>query len=913
MSRKNFCIIDGFSYLYRSFFGLPRMTSRDGLPTNAIYGFSRLILKLKKELDPDMFAVAWDAVDGGEERTAALLDYKANRDPMPEDLGIQLPYVKELLNAYQIPCIELPGIEADDVIGTLSRLWEKKEHDIYIVSTDKDLMQLVDDHVWIYDTMKDVKYDREKVYAKMGVYPEQIADLLGLMGDASDNIPGVKGVGPKTAQKLLADFQNMEGVYANLANITGRTKDLLIEHRDVAVISKKLATLMTDLTLPEMDLDFRQPDWDKLEAFCTRVSFTKLMAETATHFGGASKTTAHVAKPTTSSKHAFEIVQDEEALRTLIKNMTKAGMCALDTETTSLDSYACDLVGMSFAYDAEHSFYIPLKHVTPERQLDTQLALTLLRPLFEDAKIKKIGHNIKFDMIVISRAYDRCFPKDSLFDASNISSLHWGGIFADTMIASYLLDPNTRKHGLKELSQDFLSVHMPTYEETAGEYKDFSFVPLADAARYASLDAHATWRLYTLLSERLHEAELYELFATVEMPLLSVLFIMEYHGVLIDEAWFQELKDKFQHELAQLEKKIYQESGEEFLISSTQQLSRILFEKMGIPPLKKTKTGFSTDSEVLEELKEKYEIAAHLVEYRTLNKLLGTYVLVLPNLRKEFSGRIHTSFNQTIAATGRLSSTDPNLQNIPIRTEWGRELRRGFIAQKGYFLMSADYSQIELRLLAHFSQDPVLIDWFTHELDVHTMTATQIFHVTESEVSPEMRRKAKIVNFGLIYGMTPFGLAKSLGISQGEARSYIDAYFERFPNVQTYFDSVVEHAKEVGYVSTLFGRKRQIVDINSRNPAVFSHARREAINTPLQGSNADIIKKAMIDIDLELKRRGLVSALILQVHDELVLEVLESELDEVKELVKSHMEGAVSLSVPLTVEVGVGLNWLQAH
>lgn len=881
-------IIDGNSYIYRAYYAVRGLTNSSGLPTNAVFGFANMLLKVIKEKSPDLLALVFDP-KGPTRRHLEFKEYKAHRPPMPKDLVPQIPYIHKLVEAFRIPVFVQEGQEADDVIATLAFKAEKEGMDITIVTGDKDILQLVGPHIKVYDTLKDKVYERADVEERFGVPPDRVIEIMGLMGDAADNIPGVPGIGEKTAQVLIKQYGTIESVLAHALEITKpKLRQSLLEFAHLARLSRELAVLRADLPLDINydDLKLKSPDNAALLRMLKELEFTTLLKYVTQEPGREAE---------------YATVLEEAELQDLVKILSSAEEFCFDTETTSVDPMRAELVGMSFALKPYYAYYLPLGHVCSgvQQQITLDRALSLLKPVMENPGVKKIGQNIKYDLLVLG---------------------HYGisvkGIAFDTMIASYLLNPGKTSHGLDAIALEYLNYKTITYAEVAGTGKKqicFSAVDIATATRYSGEDADITLRLKQTLAPLLAAQNFEKLFRDMEMPLMEVLADMERTGVKIDAEFLKNMSVKLGNEIVGIEKTIYELAGAEFNINSPKQLADILFVKLQLTPLKKTKTGFSTNVDVLEELASVHPLPAEILKYRTLAKLKSTYIDALPEMINPRTGRLHTSLNQTVTATGRLSSSDPNLQNIPIRTEVGREIRQAFIAERGSSLISADYSQIELRVLAHMSEDQGLIRTFQLDEDVHTRTASEIFSLSPDEITPEMRRKAKAVNFGIIYGISAFGLAQDIGVSNNEAKRYIDSYFARYPQVRAFINQTIETAKTNGYVTTLFGRRRFIPELASSVVAVRNFGERMAVNTPIQGTAADLIKLAMINIQRRLAREDIRAKMILQVHDELVFEVPDQEIDTMKELARREMEGVLKLAVPIKVDVGIGKNWDEAH
>jgi DNA polymerase-1 len=865
-------LIDGSAYIYRAFHALRGLSNSKGMPTNAVFGFTRMLIKLMQERAPQYVAMFFDA-KGPTFRHQLYAPYKANRPAMPEELSIQIPYIKKVTAGFNMPVIEIAGYEADDLIGTYARLAESAGLDVIMVTGDKDFMQLVTDRVTIWDPMKDVAIDKDSIARDYHLEPAQMIDMMGFCGDSSDNVPGVPGIGPKTALALIQQFGSMQAVYDRIDEISARKqREKLLAHKEQALLSRRLVTI--DLQAPVhfelSQFPVQPPDPKALSDLFQELEFRQLQQEFQL---------ARVAAPT-----HYHTILELSALDALVEDLGRSRCFALDTETTSQYPMQADLVGISVCMEPHTAYYIPCAHryVGAPRQLSREIVLSRLAPVLADASIAKVGQNIKYDWTVLRR-----------------HGVDLVGFSFDTMLASYLLNPSKRAHNLDQIALDFLNHKNITFEEVAGKGKSaltFDRVTLDKASPYACEDADIALQAYRALRPQLEELGLMPLFEKVEMPLVPVLMEMEMTGVRLDREKLVELSKFLLHQLQRLEDEICGLAGERFNLQSSQQLGRILFEKLKLPCSKKTKkkTGYSTDVEVLTRLAEQHELPVLLLRHRSLAKLKSTYVDALLDQLDSNTGRIHTSFNQTVAATGRLSSSDPNLQNIPIRTEEGREIRKAFIARPGWYLLSADYSQIELRILAHYADDQILIESFAHDEDIHVRTASEVFQVPLEQVPAELRRQAKVINFGIIYGMSAYGLARELGISPKMAQVYIDHYFERYNGVRA-------------------GRLRLLPDINSRNPTVRQFAERTAINTPIQGTAADLIKVAMIRAAAVLKEHRLETAMLLSVHDEIVFEVPEQELPTIRRLVPATMQNVWALKVPLKVNVAWGSNWAEAH
>lgn len=904
--KKKIYLIDGHSYAYRAFHAIRELTDSSGLALNAVYGFTRMLLKFIKDEKPDYIAVAFDS-PGETFRHKMYGQYKANRAEQPEEMRHQIPLIKEVVDAFNIPMFELQGYEADDVLATLAKEAESKGMEAIIITADKDMLQLVSDNVKVLNPHKDnFLYDAEAVKGRFGVGPEKMRDLLAMAGDSIDNVPGVPGVGPKTAAQLLNDYGTLENVFEHVDEIKGeKRQETLRQNKEIAFVSRDLVTITTDVPL-DIDVEackVREYDTEKLINLFKRLEFRSLINE--------------VAEVQEATDAVYTIVNEKAELDKLIDRMKHSGCFTVDFETTSQDPMKANLVGISIAIEPESAFYIPVGHTVgassssekksdelfdqaPLKQLGLRLVLSSLKPLFEDESAKKNGQNIKYETVVLARY-----------------GIDLRGTEFDTMVASYLLNPSKLAHNLDQLALEFLNYRKIPLEKLIGKgaaQTTMDKVSVQEVAKYSCEDADMTLRLKNIMEPLLKEKDLYELFEKVEIPLVKVLAKMELIGVKVDVDVFRGLSSELEKQLEQLEQQIYQLVGRQFNINSTQQLGKILFEDMKLPSGKRTKTGYSTDVDVLEKLAAKHEFPRKVLEYRTLSKLKSTYIDALPSLINPETGRIHTSFNQTVTATGRLSSSDPNLQNIPIRSEIGREIRRAFIpSDERSAIMSADYSQIELRILAHLSRDEELCRAFKEGVDIHDQTSSKIFQVSLDRVTSDMRRKAKVANYGILYGISAPKLAADLGIQPEEARGFIDNYFKIFPKVKQYIDTIIEEARRVGYVTTIMNRRRYIPDINSQNFGVRRFAERTAINTPIQGSAADLIKIAMIEIDRRMASLRLRSKMILQVHDELVFDVPLEEVDSMKEMVKTIMETAYPMSVPIVVDVRTGRNWLEAH
>ena len=889
-------LIDGTSYIFRAYYAIRQyLSTKAGLPTNAILGFANMLIKLLEEERPEHLAIAFDP-PGPSFRVDLYPEYKAHRPDPPDDLVPQFEWIFRLVEAFRIPQLVVPGYEADDALATAARWAEAQGLAVTIIGGDKDLFQLVSDRVEVYDTLKNVRYGPAEVEAKMGVAPQRIVEFLGLMGDSVDNIPGVPGVGAKTAAKLLGQFGSLEAVLAGAAEVSGaKLRENLDHYADQARLSAELCRLKDDVPL-KLDialLERQEPDWPTLTALLKELEFSSLIKR-LTPSEGAQPEGAFL-------PGAYRAVVDWEDFASVLDSLKRAGRFALDVETTSLDPMRAEVVGLALAWTEGEAVYVPVAHTGLEapNQLERSDVLNAVGPLLADPALKKVGQNIKYDWVVLANA-----------------GVELKGVAFDTMVASYVLNPSRRQHNLAGLALEHFNYTMTTYEDVAGKgAKQVSFdqVPIEAATAYACEDADYTLRLADELSAEVESAAMAPLLYELEMPLIEVLVAMERWGVKIDASVLREFSKELEGQIEALATRIYTLAGEEFNIKSPVQLRAILFERLGLPVLKRTKTGPSTDHEVLEQLALQHDLPAEVVNYRALSKLKSTYVDALPALIHPATGRIHTSFNQTVTATGRLSSSDPNLQNIPVRSEVGRRIRQAFVAEEGRRLLSCDYNQIELRILAHLSKDTVLLEAFAAGEDIHNRTASEVFGVGPADVTPDQRRVAKVVNFGIIYGLSPFGLARDLKVSREEAREYIDGYFARYALVKDYIEATKAEAHERGYVTTVLGRRRYLPELASADRVTKEMAERVAVNTPIQGSAADLIKRAMVEIYGEIVERGLEAKMILQVHDELLFEVPDDEADEVENLVVDKMVGVVELDVPITVDAKWGKSWSDAH
>ena len=882
-------LVDGSAYIYRAYHAIRPLSNSSGLPTHAVYGFTTILRRIIREKKPECLAVAWDT-RGPVFRHKLYPEYKANRPPMPDDLVPQIPYIHKIVDAYNILSMEHEDKEADDLIAAAVRCLAGAGCRVVIVSGDKDLLQLVAKNVTLWDPMNDKLMDEEKVLEKYGVRPVQLLDYLALTGDSADNIPGVPGIGPKTAQKLISAYGSLEGLYAAVDELkASKMKQRLLEHRDDAFLSRDLVRLCdtVEVVCDPQAYVVREPDNEKLRSLLTELEFSSLMAA-----------------DTSGQKVAtdgFSLVRTAGELDRMVRALAGGKYLVVDTETDSLESRRANLVGISLCCRRENAWYIPLAHCDTEGmriagQLELDDVLAALAPLFEDQSLPKIGHNLKYDWTIFAN------PKNG--------GIVLQGPFYDTMVGAWLLEPGRRSYKLDDLCRE-LNIEMTSFAEVTGGGKGdgvFCTVPLEEAGNYSCEDVYGALSLFLHQEPRLKDLGLWKLFAEVEGPLIPVLARMERTGILVDQNVLAHLAEEFHGRLQELEERIYQCAGRPFNINSPKQLAEILFDELGLPKGRKTKSGYSTDVKVLERLSAKHELPDLILQYRNLAKLTSTYIEKLARLAKKDKGRIHSSFNQCGTATGRLSSSKPNLQNIPIRTPEGRRIRQAFIAPEGSLLLSGDYSQIDLRVLAHFSGDEALVEAFQSGADIHRKTAAEIFHVAPQLITKEMRRVAKTINFGIVYGMSSFGLATQLKVSRKEAQSFIDQYFTVYAGVKRYMETIVAQAEKDGYVTTLLGRRRELPDIHSRNRTRREFARRTAINTPVQGTAADIIKLAMLEVDRVLVEKNLRGHMILQIHDELVLEVPEGELEKSSSLLKKAMENVMELSVPLVVNLQVGQN-----
>jgi DNA polymerase I len=887
---KEVYLIDGSAYIYRAYHAISPLSTSGGLPTHAVFGFINIVHRLLREKEPQYIAVAFDS-RGPVFRNRMYEQYKANRPPMPDDLAVQIPYIKSFVTACNIPLFEKKDVEADDIIASASRLLSEQGYRIIIVSSDKDLLQLVDGQVVMWDPMRDKIYDSEEVLKKYNVGPERLLDLFALIGDSSDNVPGVAGIGPKTAEKLINEHGSLDQVYAHLDSMkASKMKERLRESRDSAYLSRQLISLKTDVELPATIEGYRlrPADEGQLQDLYRKLEFTRFL-----------KDTDNLKEVEKVSTKGFRLVRTEKQLQELTASLATASILVVDTETTSLDTRAAELVGLSLCTGLERSWYIPIGHrlangEIADRQLDLQTVTSALGPFLQSESLPKLGHNLKYDFAVLQK---NC-------------GLRLLGPLLDTMIAAYLLDPTRRSLKLDDLCREH-DLHMTPFSTVVGDDKRedaFAYVDIQAACNYSCEDVYGACHLWRQFEPRLVELDLMRLFSDVEMPLVPILADMECAGIRIDPDILARLSREFSDKLTGLEQEIYEIAGGAFNIQSPKQLGRILFDQMRLPYGRKTKTGYSTDMKVLEKLALRHELPAKIIDYRTLAKLLSTYVEKLAGLMDKTTGRVYTSFNQTVTATGRLSSSNPNLQNIPIRSEDGNRIRQAFIPAEHHVFLSADYSQIDLRVLAHYSEDPILIQAFRNGEDIHARTAAEIFSVSPLLITSEMRRVAKSINFGIVYGMSSFGLSEQLGIGRKEAHTFIERYFRLYRGVKTFMNDVIDQARKQGFVTTLLHRRRDVPDITSKNKTRREFAERIALNTPIQGTAADIIKLAMLAVAKVLASEGLDARLLLQIHDELVFEVPEAQVETTRKVVREAMESVLPLVVPLTVNLEEGRN-----
>ena len=919
---KNLYLLDAYALIFRAYYAFirnPRVNSK-GLNTSAIFGFTNSLLEILQKENPSHIAVVFDP-EGPTFRNEMYEAYKATRESTPEDIKKAVPYIKQILEALNVNTIQVDGYEADDVIGTLSREASQAGFKTFMVTPDKDYAQLVNENAFMYKPKSGggeiERWGVKEIQKKFSVeQPQQVIDLLALWGDTADNIPGCPGIGEKRARTIIEKYGSVENIYNHIDEFSGKQKENLINYKDQVELSKKLVTIETHVPIEfdEQMFIHEAPDLEKLQPVFEELEFRNLWEKIA---GSGKKKESNVqgslfdneepqsVSPSRSTKktlqdieHHYYLVNSQHSIDALAADLSVCKEFCVDTETSGLNVWKDEMVGMSFSFKKGEAYYVPV----PKDKEEAKNIVQRFENVLTDPQILKIGQNVKFDYLMFKRY-----------------GVEMEGPFFDTMVAHHLVQPGL-KHNMDFLAETYLDYTPVPIEnligakgKNQGSMRDIDF---ETATEYAGEDADITYQLKEPLRKELAEYGVTDLFSDVEMPLLKVLAEMEYTGVAIDKEALDGYAEKLKERINALEKQIMEEAGTEFNVASPRQVGEVLFEKLKIDDkAKKTKSGqYSTNEEVLQKLRDRHSIVEHILDHRGLKKLLNTYVEALPKLINQDTGRLHTSFNQTVVVTGRLSSSNPNLQNIPIREEEGREMRKAFVVTGPDFVfLSGDYSQVELRLMAHLSEDPHLMEAFNHGEDIHAATASKIFNVSQEEVTSDMRRKAKTANFGIIYGISPFGLSERLNIPRGEAKEIIDGYFESFPGVKAYMDKVITKAREQGYVETMFGRRRYLPDINSRNSVVRGVAERNAINAPIQGAAADIIKKAMVAVDHAFRTNELQSKMVLQVHDELNFEVFQNELEQVKEIVKKEMESAISLKVPLEVELGVGQNWLEAH
>ncbi len=943
-TQKRLFLLDAYALIFRGYYALiknPRINSK-GMDTSAIMGFMNSLFDVIKREKPDHLAVCFDK-DGSTERVEMFADYKAHRDETPDAIRTAIPWIQNILKAMHIPCIELSGLEADDIIGTLAKQAEKEDYKVFMVTPDKDFAQLVSENIFMYRPARMGNgieiWGIPEVQKRFGVErPEQVIDYLGMMGDASDNIPGLPGVGDKTAKKFIKQFGTMEGLLENTDQLKGKMREKVEESAELGRLSKKLATIIIDcdVTFDAEDYELSKPDSEKVQELFEELEFRRLKDQFIKIFSGEDDTTQAQVSSTPTAKaqakeagggqfslfgadpgdpgetikdynsrktikevsHSYQSVAPGMAMELFLKNLMKQTSVCFDTETTGLDPLSADLVGIAFSWEATKGFYLPF----PEKKEEAQELIEQLRPFFESETIEKVGQNLKYDIKVL--------------DKYNVKVK---GRFFDTMLAHYLINPDMR-HNMDVLAETYLNYTPVSITELIGKkgknQLNMRDVPLEKQTEYAVEDADITFQLAQHFSPELVEAKTDKLFNDIEIPLLHVLADMELEGINLDKKFLNSLSEDLDNDIKNLEESIYKEAGEEFNIGSPKQLGEILFDKMKlIEKPKKTRTGqYSTAEDVLSYLAKDHKIIQQVLDYRGLSKLKSTYIDALPEQVEPSTGRVHTDYMQTVAATGRLSSNNPNLQNIPIRTERGRQVRKAFVPRdENYVLLAADYSQIELRIIAALSEETTMIEAFKNGEDIHASTASKVFDVPIDEVTREQRSNAKTVNFGIIYGVSAFGLSNQTDLSRSEAKELIETYYKTYPKLRNYMSELVDFARENGYVQTVLGRRRYLKDINGSNQVVRGAAERNAVNAPIQGSAADIIKIAMINIHKKLSEGNYKSKMLLQVHDELVFDIHKSELEELKPLIKSEMENAYKLSVPLDVELGVGDNWLEAH
>ncbi|MCJ7728572.1 MAG: DNA polymerase I [Sedimentisphaerales bacterium] len=907
---KNLYIIDGHAHIYAAYFApmRQRLTSPSGEPTKAIYIFTTAVLGLIKNQKPDMLVVAMDSKTPTF-RTRMYPEYKAHRPPMPDDMPVQINRIEQIMSAMNVPILRVNGFEADDIIGTLARKAAATGIDVYICSKDKDILQLIDDHIFAYDMKTGDKTDVASIRAEMKIAPGQFIDVLALQGDASDNVPGVADVGPKTALEWIQKYGSLDNLLSHADEIAGKRGDSLRKSKDVVYLSRRLVTIDCDVSV---DIDYdaftvKTFDQGRLTQIFNELGFIRLLGQLGL---SSSEQPAQTQQPQPSAisvgktgsaatvKHDYQLIDTFEKFEFFLAELQKQKVFAIDTETTSLAPMRADLVGISFSWQPKSGFYIPVRAPVGARHLSPAKIREKLAPILADPTVKKIGQNIKYDMLVLRNA-----------------GLPLGGVYFDTMVASYCLDPQRNSHSLDNMAFDFLNYQSIPISVLIGKGKNqitFDMVDTAAACEYSAEDADMTWQLYQYLAGQLErQPQIKKLFYDVEMPLVSVLAEMEYNGVSLNTEILADMSEDITASIGRLVDEIYQTAGVPFNIDSPKQLAEVLFERLGLKSIRSGKTGLSTDAAVLEELAEEHPVINLILEYRTLSKLKNTYVDKLGSLINRRTGRVHASFNQTVTVTGRLSSSDPNLQNIPIRTPLGGKIRSAFVPKnKTDCVLSADYSQIELRLLACFSKDKAMREAFAADMDIHRFVASQIFNVPIEKVTPEMRSRCKAVNFGIIYGQGALGLAHGTGLTPQEAKKFIDDYFARYSSIRDFMDGVVEQTKKTGFVETILHRRRRILNLDSGNPGKRAQARRLAVNTVIQGSAADLIKVAMVNIHRKIESENLPVKMVLQVHDELVFELPTTEADEHAKWIAYEMTSAIKLDVPLKVDVTFGPSWL---
>ena len=904
MKERVLYLIDGSSYIFRAYHAIRSLSTSKGSPTNAIYGFTSMIFKFLKDYSPEYLGIVFDS-KGKTFRDEIYPLYKANREEAPDDFKVQVPKIFEMVDSLGIPQVQIEGYEADDIMGTIAKEMEEKGISVVLVTGDKDFCQLVSEKVTLIDTMRDKKTGIKEVIQRFGVPPESVIDVFALSGDATDNIPGVRGVGEKTASELIGKFRTIESLYENLNELPQRQRDLLEANKESAILSKRLVTIETSIPMSVSleGFEYKGVNKEKLREIFEELEFKSLLRE----LGDNEKVQQEIAIIESSggkvSYDDYHLVLTERDLDMVLERMDLTKEVSIDLETTSQSPMRAEIVGIALSPASHESYYIPVAHRSTvfdsTKQLNSKYVLEKLKPIVEDNSIKKIGQNLKYEFIVLER-----------------NGLRLRGISCDTMVAAHLIDASRLSYSLDELAKYYLEHKTITYKDVTGVGRDkinFEEVELERAKVYACEDADVAMILSKKLASELEKLTLLDVFKDIELKFIEVLALVEMNGVKVNSELLERLSIDFEKSLEKIAEEVYAQVGFRFNLNSPIQLREILFDKLGLPQKKMTKSGeASTDVEVLTELSKFHPVPEKVLEHRGLSKLKSTYIDSFPKLINPRTRRIHTSFNQAGTSTGRLSSSDPNLQNIPVKTPEGRRIREAFIPEDGFLLLSADYSQIELRLLAHFSEDDSLVSAFLAGSDIHNRTAAEIFGVSEDLVTPEMRRRSKTINFGIIYGISPFGLSKQLGISNTIAKSYINEYFKRYRRVKSYTEASIREAERQGYAVTLLGRRRPIPELKSKDRTTRGIGERTAINTPIQGSAADIIKIAMIKIQERLSR-DYRSRMILQVHDELLFEIHESEIDDLSRIIKKEMEKAWQLRVPLRVDIGIGKNWAEAH